>query len=229
MSKKKQASNENFVAVEETLSRAELFIEKNQKKITIIVGIIVLLVIAYFVYNKYYLIPKNNEAQSQMFMAEKYFGNDSVDLALNGDGNYLGFIDIISEYKMTKSANLAKYYAGICYYKKGDYNKAIDYLKKYKSKDDLIASMAKGVIGDAYVELQDYDKALENYLDAADDFDDNALTTPQLLIKAGTTCEILKKYDKAVEIYQRIKDDFSSSPEAREIDKYIARAKSLSK
>lgn len=89
--------------------------------------------------------------------------------------------------------------------------------------------MAKGVIGDAYVELQDYDKALENYLVAADDFDDNALTTPQLLIKAGTTCEILKKYDKAVEIYQRIKDDFSSSPEAREIDKYIARAKSLSK
>lgn len=226
MSKKKQASNENFVAVEETLSKAELFVEKNQKLISIIIGIIILIVVAYFAYNKYYLIPKNNEAQSQMFMAEKYFEKDSVNLALNGDGNYIGFIEVISEYKRTKSANLAKYYAGLCYFKKGDFNKSIEYLKKYNSNDYLLASMAKGVIGDAYIELQNYNKALDNYLKAAD-FEDNSLTTPQFLFKAASTCELLKDYDKAVEVYKRIKEDYSSSPEAREIDKYIARADAL--
>ncbi|MCK5838441.1 MAG: tetratricopeptide repeat protein, partial [Bacteroidales bacterium] len=98
MAKKKDKTEENILAIEEALSKTELFIEKNQKMITIVVGIIVVVVIAFFGFRKLYLSPKESEAQTQMFMAEKYFDKDSMNLALYGDGNYLGFLDIIDEY-----------------------------------------------------------------------------------------------------------------------------------
>ena len=62
-------------------------------------------------------------------------------LALNGDGNYLGFLDIAKDYKLTKSGNLAIYSAGICYLHLGNYQEAIDYLNKYSKKDKVIGSL----------------------------------------------------------------------------------------
>ncbi len=224
--KKKDKTEKEIVAVQESLTKTELFIEKNQKTISIVVGIIIVIILGYFGYKKYYLGPRNKEAQSQMFMAEKYFDEDSLNLALNGDGNYLGFLDIIDDYRRTKSANLSNYYAGICYLKKRDFKNAIDYLKNFNSEDQMVSSSAKGAIGDAYMELGDNEKALDYYLRAADDKVNN-FTTPLFLKRAGLTYEILGKYDKAEELYQRIKKDFPRSNEAREIDKYIARAKGL--
>ncbi|MCK4639195.1 MAG: tetratricopeptide repeat protein, partial [Bacteroidales bacterium] len=110
MAKKKDKTEEKIVAVEEVLGRTEQFIEKNQKILTIIVGIIVVLILGYFGYKKFYLAPLEKEAQSQIFMAEMYFEQDSLNRALYGDGNYLGFLDIIDEYSSTKTGNLANYY-----------------------------------------------------------------------------------------------------------------------
>ncbi|MCD4747553.1 MAG: tetratricopeptide repeat protein [Bacteroidales bacterium] len=224
MAKKKNATEDKIVAVEEVLSKTERFIESNQKIISIVVGVLIVVILGYFGYKKFYLAPKEKEAQLQMFMAEKYFEQDSLNLALSGDGNYLGFLDIIDEYGVTKSANLANYYAGICYLNKGEFENAIDYLKNFDSNDQIVAGMALGAIGDAYMELEKPKKALDYYLDAADK-NVNDFVTPTFLMKAGWTYEILEKWDKALNVYERIKKDFPKSSESRTIDKYIARTK----
>lgn len=167
MAKKTDKTEERIVAVEEAFSKTEQFIEKNQKIILIVVGAIIVVVLGYFGFKRIYLAPREKEAQSQMFMAEKYFETDSLTKALKGDGNYLGFLDIIDQYKFTRSANLSHYYAGICYLKKGEFQNAIDQLNKFSSGDELVGPMAIGAIGDAYMELNNTDKAIDYYLKAA--------------------------------------------------------------
>ena len=216
----------NIHAVEEALTKTEHFIEKNQKIILYIVVFIVLIISGYMAFKKFYLAPREKEAQSQMFWAERYFEKDSLNLALNGDGNYLGFIDIIDEYSMTKSARLANYYAGICYLKKGQFQEAIDYLENFNSDDKVVNSMATGAIGDAYLELGDNENALKYYKKAAEK-NNNLFVTPVFLMKAGWTYELMNNYEEALKIYEQIHKNYYQSYESREIEKYIARAKSM--
>jgi len=163
-----------------------------------------------------------------MYQAQRYLESDSLKLALNGDGNYLGFLDIAKEYKRTYAGNLARYCAGICYLHMGEYQDAIDYFNKYKKKDKVIASLALGATGDAYVELGNTDKGISNYLEAAE-YANNSFNTPLFLMKAGELYEQSGKYSEAIKIYQRIKNEFPESSEGIAIDKYIARAKILAK
>jgi len=226
MAKQKDKAAENIQAVEEALSKSEMFIVKNQKFLSIGIGVIIIIVLAVFAFKRLYIAPKEAEAQNQMFIAEKYFEKDSMNLALYGDGNYLGFLDIADDYKMTKSANLAKYYSGICFLNLGDYDQAITYLKKFKGKDEMVSTMALGAIGDAYMELGDKDKALDYYIKAAN-HKTNDFTTPLFLMKAGMTHEQLGQTEKALKLYKRIKKDFDKSFEGRSVDKYITRAESM--
>lgn len=228
MAKKSTKAEENIQAVEEALGKSERFIEENQKPITIIILVIVALVLGYFGFQRFYVQPKEKSAQADMFMAEKYFAQDSLDLALNGDGINSGFLDIASDYKFTKSASLANYYAGAIYMKKGDFENAIDHLKKYKSKDDILRPMALGAIGDAYVELGNNNMAISYYLKAAD-VSNNELSSPVFMMKAGWTYELMEEYQKAIDIYNEIRTTFPQSQEARELEKYIARAEGLLK
>jgi len=226
MAKKVDKTEDKIVAVEEALSKTEQFIENNQKLLSIIIGVIIILILGYFGYQKLYITPLEKEAKAQMYMAEIYFSKDSVDLALYGDGNYLGFLDIIDEFGASKPGKLANYYAGICFLKKGEFENAIDYLKKFTLKDRMIAPMAAGAIGDAYLELKDYKKAVSYYMEAAEK-DDNSFTTPVFLLKAGKVYEIEKEYKKAVSAYERILNDYGMSMEARNIEKDIARAREM--
>jgi tetratricopeptide (TPR) repeat protein len=170
------------------------------------------------------MAPREQEAREQMFMAERYFEMDSLNLALNGDGMYPGFLRIIDDYSMTKSANLSKYYAGVCYLKLGNFGEAIDHLKSFRGKDEIVGPMAQGALGDAYLESNQAAKAVSAYLKAAE-MKENDFTTPLFLTKAAWTYEILNDYKKALAIYERIKKEYPTSTEAREIDKYIARVK----
>ena len=225
MAKKIDNTEEKIHAVEEALSKSEKFIEKNQKILTIVIGAAVVIVLGVFAFQKLYIAPREKAAQGQMFMAQKYFEEDSLNKALNGDANFPGFLDIIDEYSMTKSSNLAKYYAGIIYLKQGKYEDAITYLKKFSSKDEFVGPMATGSIGDAYMELGQKDKALEYYLKASSQ-QVNDLTSPLYLMRAAFVYEDQGKFDKAVELYKKIQKEHVKSAEARDIEKYIEEAKS---
>lgn len=220
---RKDKTEDGIVAFEEALSKTEKFIEKHQKTLTIVISAIIIIVLGFFGYNKFYLAPLEKEAKSQIFMAESYFQNDSLDKALYGDGNYFGFIDIIDEYGATKTASLANYYAGLCFMKKNDFETAIDHLKKYNGDDIMVSSVAIGVIGDAYIELSQPEKAVNFYLKAANN-NVNDFLTPVFLMKAGLAYEEVEEYDKALRNYKRIKEEFGKSYESRDIEKYIVRA-----
>jgi len=222
VSKNKGQGNQNLEVVENALSRTEQFIEDNSKLLTYIAIGIVVIFGGFIGVKKLVIAPVEREAASQMFMAEQYFEKDSFNLALNGDGNYLGFIDIIDEYKITKSANMAKYYTGISYLHLGQYAEAIEYLKKFNSSDEMIAPIAIGAIGDAYAELENASEAINHYVKAAQ-MRKNEFTSPIYLMKAGETLEETGDLVKALEFYETIKDEYPDSNEARQIDKYIQR------
>ena len=226
MSKKKETHQDQFESVENALSKTEHYIEENQKSLTIIVLAIIIIVGGYLGYKRFVVTPKENEAKSQMWMAEQYFARDSFNLALLGDGNYLGFIDIIDEYSITKSANLAYYYCGISYLRLGQYEDAIEYLKQFESDDKMIAPIAYGAIGDAYMESDNIDDALVFYKKAAN-VSENNFTTPIYLMKVGFVHEQNKEYKKALEVYKRIEKDFPNTTEGQQISKYIGRIEML--
>jgi tetratricopeptide (TPR) repeat protein len=224
---KKEENPQGLKNVEQTLSRTEQFLEENYKSLLIGLGVLVVLV-GLFYLGKIYLDKRNTEAKSQMYQAERWLEMDSLKLALNGDGNYLGFIDIADNYKMTKSGNLAVYGAGICYLHLGQYQDAIDYLSKYSKKDKVIGSLATGATGDAYVELGDLDKGVAKYIEAAD-MAKNSFNTPIFLMKAGQIFEIQQKYADALKMYERIKNEYPESTEGTTIEKNIARVNLLIK
>ena len=226
MVKKQDRTEERIVAVEEALGKTEQFIEQNQKVLIILVAAIVVIILGFFGFKRLYVSPLEEEAREQIFMAERYFEMDSLNLALHGDGNYPGFLDIIDDYGITKSADLAHYYAGIIYLRKGNFEEAIDHLEDFGGGDQIVASMAKGAIGDAYLELEMPEKAVRSYIKAAE-MNKNEFTTPAFYQKAGWTYEIAGQYGKAVKVYEKIKYDYPASIEAQEIDKYIARAKRM--
>ena len=145
---------------------------------------------------------------------------------INGDGLNYGFIDIIDEYNGTKAANLSHYYLGICYRNTGEYEFAIDELKSFSSDDIMISTVAIGAIADCYMELNDFDKAI-NYYEKAVSNGDNKLTSPIYLFKAGLAYEDNQDFAGAEEKYKSIKADYPDSREAQTIDKYIARVESL--
>lgn len=219
----KNEGDERLESIETTLSNTELFIINNQKTIIIVLSVLIIAVLAFFGVKKYYFEPREEEAQSAIYHAEQYFEKDNYNTALNGDGNYLGFLNVIDEYGGTKTANLAKYYAGICYLNTGDYNQAINYLKSFKGKDVIVASLALGAMADAYMELDKVADAATYYEKAATK-SANSLTSPMYMLRAGMAYEMLGNYQKAIDLYKKIKVDYPTSNEAFSIEKNIARA-----
>ncbi len=222
--KKKTGVEEPIEGVENLLSKTEHYIEENQKSLTIIVAAIIVVVLGYMGYRNLYVAPMEEEARSQIYMAERYFESDSFHLALYGDGNFPGVTDIIDQYGVTKTANLARYYAGISFLRLGEFENAIEHLTRFESRDQMISPVALGAIGDAYVELDELETAVSFYTKAARRRS-NDFTSPIYWMKAGNAYEELGKYNKAIEAYQIIKENYPESTEGRQVEKYIARVK----
>jgi len=223
MSKEKKVqANENLKEVEHALTTAELFFEKNAKIISIVFGAAVVVALLLLATHRFYTIPHESKAREQIFTAEQYFEKDSFNLALNGDGNYPGVLDIIDNYGRTPAGKLARYYAGISYLHLGKYKEAINFLEDFKTDDLLLKPVATGAIGDAYAELGNKEKALKYYEEAAD-MKANSFTTPIYLLKAGRMLESMGNKEKALAIYKSIKDKYGDSNEGRLVEKYIAR------
>jgi tetratricopeptide (TPR) repeat protein len=223
MSKEKTTkASDNLKEVEHALTSAELFFEKNAKVISMIFGVAVVIALLLLATHRFYTIPRETKAKEQIFTAEQYFEKDSFNLALNGDGNYPGVLDIIDNYGHTPAGNLARYYAGISYLHLGKYKEAIDYLESFKTSDLLLKPIATGAIGDAYAELGNKEKALKYYSDAAD-MKANSFTTPIYMLKEGRMYEMMGNKEKALSTYHDIKDKYADSNEGRMADKYIAR------
>lgn len=223
---------EVFNTLDETASKSEKWIEKNSKPLFIGLIIILAIVLAFLGYNKYIQEPKEKEAADELAYPKSFFdqaqnGTVAIDslynLALNGaDGKY-GLLDIIDNYGNTDAGNLAKYMAGISYLKMRNYKDAITQLGDFSTDDEILGSLAKGNIGDAFSDINQPNEALEYYIKAAN-FKSNDFTTPMYLFKAGNVAMDLGKYKKAQELFLKIKDKFPKSDEGKKIEIYINRA-----
>jgi tetratricopeptide (TPR) repeat protein len=218
----KNKTEDQFAQIEETLSKTEQFIEENQKSLMTIIGAIVGIVALFSVYQNFYIEPMEKEAQAEMYMAELYFQKDSFNLALNGDGQYLGFLDIANDYSSTNVGQLANYYAGLSYLHTADYDNAIQYLGDFSSDDIILSSLALGCIGDAYMELGDNDAALDAYADAVNN-SANDFTAPRYMMKQAMIYTSIGDNNKALDLFKAIQSDYKNSREANGIEKYIAR------
>ena len=227
MSKKKNVkqTDKSLEGIEQALTRSEQFIEDNQKTLTYILGGLIVVLLIVIGGNRYYLKPLNEEAAADMYYAERFFEMDSFNLALNGYGTYPGFLNIMDDYGMSKSAKVSKYYAGVCYHQLGDHETAIDYLNKFKTDDLLVGAAKYSTLGDAHVEMGELDKAVSAYKRGIENYENN-FSSPIMLKKLGIVYEELGQLDLALETYRAIESAYPDSPEGNEIKKYIGRVES---
>ncbi|WP_026704234.1 tetratricopeptide repeat protein [Flavobacterium soli] len=219
---------EVFNSLDETASKTEDWIARNQKIILGVVGVVAIAAIGYLFYTKFVVEPKEVDAADQMFVAQKNFdlaangtASDSLyTLALNGSEGKWGFVKIADEFSGTNAGNLANYYAGMAYLHTGKYDNAITYLEKFNSEDAMLKALAIGGIGDAHSQKGHQKEALDFYKKAAES-NKNDFTTPRFLLKAGKTSLALGNKEEALKYFTDIKDNFETAQEAQGIDALI--------
>ncbi|HRN36589.1 MAG TPA: tetratricopeptide repeat protein [Flavobacteriales bacterium] len=210
----------------ELYTKSELFFERNKTPVTIAVVAVLVIVGGLFGYRKFISEPRAKEAQEMIWKAQYYFEIDSLDLALNGDGNFLGFASVADQYGSTSTGNLAKFYMAVIYHQKGEYETALQYYKEADLGDDVLRVMATGNQGDALVELGKPAEAATQFMKAAD-LVKSDYTTPMFLMKAGIVYQQQNDWKNAAKCFGRIVSDFPGSPDANTAKKYAARAKAM--
>lgn len=219
MAKKKQANQVN--EIDQTVAASKDFVEKHQKSIIYGGGALIIIVIVALLMHQFYFAPREQKAAEEMYAAETSFRSGEWDKALNGDGESLGFLDIIDNYGGTKSGNLARLYTGLCYVQKGDAQTAIGYLEDYDAcGDEMVSNAAMGALGNCYAEVGDNLKGAKMLVKAAKKADNNTLS-PGYYLQAGQLYAAEGEKEKAMECYMKVKTEYSQSVVAQEIDKYI--------
>lgn len=208
---------------DDPLLQMQSFWMKYQKLLMIGLIAIVVIVGGWYFYETQVVQPKEEQALNAIYKAQENFAMDSINAALNGNGQDKGFLYIINNYGSTKPGKLSKYYAGICYLKLQDFNKAVEYLSGYQTKALQIQMLAYGSLADAYSELGKNDEAIANYKKAAATFPSDELNSSEYLFRAGLKLETLGKTKEALDIYKELKDKFPKTNRAYEVDKYIYR------
>ena len=221
-----ESTKQVFDTLDDSASKTETFV--NQYQIYIIGAILSVLVLfsAYYAYDRFIIQPKTVESNLEIFTAQKYFDlavksdedKDSLfNLALNGAEGKYGFLDIIENYSGTDASNISYYSAGMAYYNLKKYDLAIEFLENFSSDDQILISLSYSTIGDAFVQLNQFDDGL-NYYETALSYSENSFIKPVILQKAGDLAKELGKLNAAKKYYQEIKDDFPKSNEANLID-----------
>jgi TolA-binding protein len=201
------------------------FFKNNQKKVTGFLVILVVILGGYFGYMELYQKPRETKAADAMFTAENYFFQDSSNLVLNGDGANKGVLSIIKQYGGTKAANIAKFYAGVSYFKLGNFNKSIEYLKDFSTEAKQIQAISYGTLGDAYSELKKNTEALDYYKKAGTYFPEDEAISAEYLFREAQLQEVLGKNDEAVAIYKDIKAKYPKTEIGLNADKFIFKLK----
>lgn len=216
---------DGFEKMENAMNDAESFVESHQKELLIGFGAIIAAVVLYFVLDIFVWQPKEEAAKSEILKAQQMFAIDSFEVALNGkEDEFSGFLDIIDSYGSTKSGNLAKAYAGICYKQLGQNDEAVKYLNKFSGSDDMVTPAVAGAVADCYWDMDDAAKAAKLYLDAAKDADNDILSP--LYMKRAAMCQMqLGKNAEAVKLFEQIVKDYPFCAEIQEVNKCLELAK----
>ena len=191
--------------------------DKKTKITTYIVGGALGLVIAFFLYRMFIWNPSNEKSKDAYWVGLNYAAKDSTDKAIQE------LVPVVKKYNGKVGGENAQFVLARQYMTKGQFQKALTLLEDVDAQDTYISVMTIGLQADCHSELKDYKKAGELYLDAAG-AEDNELTTPVYLFKAGLCAEKEKDFQRATDCYQKIQDDYPNYASQKTIEKYIARA-----
>lgn len=205
------------------IAKAKDFWEKNGKILTIASVLVILLAGGLYVYNNYFKAPKEAKAAEVMFKAEEYYRKDSVNKALNGDGQHWGFLRVIDKYGGTDAGNMANFYAGSCFTKLNENEKALKYLKKFKTSSKPLQSRAYKLMADAYADLGRNKEALDYYQKAGHHFEsDEAFSAECLFTAAYLAQRSLNDTKTAIALYKEVKEKFPRTQQGLDADNYLA-------
>jgi tetratricopeptide (TPR) repeat protein len=222
--KNKKKEEETLVDLVEAKESLQDYFERNQLLVLGIIAAVIIVIGGIFAYMNLYKAPRNQNAMQQMYQAQFQFEQDSFAKALeNPGGGYDGFLDIIDNYSGTKAANTAKYYAGVSYLRLGRIEAAISFLKDFSASGDVLPISKNGALGDAYSELEDFDKAISHYKKAID-IRENEFLTPYYMDKLAKLYEHQGKFDEAQKYFKIIKEKYPNSSVGRDVDKFLKRA-----
>jgi tetratricopeptide (TPR) repeat protein len=222
MAKKKvTVEDQNLENVQEVLNTTSVWIEKNQKKLVLAISLVIVVVLGILAINNWVVKPNVVDIDNENAKAVTYFMQGNYESALNGDDtDCVGFKAIADDYKMYQGGKLAALYAGVCCYQMSQYEDAATYLAKFSAEDLSIDPAASQLLGDAYVQLGEYAKAVKAFGAAAKS--GNTLIAPMSLKKAGLVYLEIGDKPAAKKAFQAIKDEYPASVEAQDIEKYIA-------
>ena len=206
--------------INDSLSSIEQKVQNNQKVIMwacVAVAAVVCVVLLYIYGIRKPGIESANNAIGQADL-ELAMGNDSVALAQ--------YMQVADEYGY-EGGNRAHLNAAIILYQQGKYQEALNYLDDYKASESIIGAASKSLEGDCYVNLEDYDKAVKCFAEAAKISDNNPHYTPVFLMKEATVQRELKNYKAEAELYNRIIEEYPDYAVDSRIDftKYLERAR----
>lgn len=206
-----------------TIAKAKDFWTRYNKPVMIVCAVVILLGGGWLVYKNFVKGPKESKASEAMFKAEEYYRMDSVNLALNGDGQSMGFLRVISKYGGTAAGNMAHFYAGACYIKLDDNKNAVKYLEKFSTSAKQIQARAYKLLGDAYADLGQNEKALSNYKKAGRHFEDDKPNSAEALFMAAYFADrVMNNPKEAIELYKEVKEKYALY-KGYEADMYLAR------
>lgn len=209
------------VVEKDMLLQAQGFWQKNQRTILICLFAVVIGFGGVIAYKKFIKEPKEQKAADAIYKVEQFFGADSSNLVLKGDGTSKGALYIISTYDGTKAANAARYYAGISYLKLKDFNNAIKYLKEFSTDAKEINMKALTALGHAYAEAGKKDDAVETYKKAGSAFIEDENSSAENLALAAGLLQTMNKNKEALDIYKEIKAKYPNTQKGFEVEKYI--------
>jgi tetratricopeptide (TPR) repeat protein len=208
---------------DDTVTRLQGYWVKYSKPAAIIIAAAVLIFGGWFAYNAWFVQPKEEQAEKAIYKAQQYFAEDSSYKALHGDGLNKGVLAVINNYNGTKTANLAKFYAGVSYLKLGKFKEAADYLKDFTTDSKPVQMKAYGCLGDAYSELNKKSEAIDAYKKAASTFEADEINSAEYLFRAALLSEVNGNNKDALDLYKQLKDKFPATLRGSQVDKYIYR------
>lgn len=212
----KKNTEETILDVQEVYTKSELFIENNKKALLGFLAIVVLAILAFFMYNNFVRIPAIANANEEAHMAEMYFMMDSLETAKTGGDTFEGLQNIVDDHAGTPVGMRANYQLGIINRDNGDFEAALENFKAAKFDSPLLGAMANGNIGDCLVEIgasyeegtdanSKFKEALPYFKKAAKSSKDE-ITTQLYYKKAANVFLKLEMYKEAVSMYDGILD-----------------------
>ena len=218
--------NQQEAAVVEAVSKTEQFFQQNGKNVVIALVVVVLLVVGGYLY-KSLVIDNNEQKASEMIVeAQDRFAGENPDfaLALNGDENGAGFLEVAEQYGSTAAGNIANHYAGICYLRLGDLENAEKYLAQYDAVDELAGEVVNaqnlGLRGDIAVEKGEYEAAVALYKKAVA-ASENIFTAPLYLYKQVLAYAALGNKAEAQKCFESLQSNYPMSAEVRDAEKVL--------